>query len=220
MGPLDHPREEYHAGALEAAEVTDGPLQAVRRWLDEAVAAELPEPTAVTLATVDADGRADARIVLLRGLDDRGAIWYTNRRSAKGRQLARVASAALVAFWPQLERQVRLRGPVAPLPDAESDAYFASRPRGSQLGAWASEQSETVADRAALERQVAEVEARFAGSAVPRPPHWGGYLLSPQVIELWQGRASRLHDRLRCTWVAADGPRRDPSGWRVERLQP
>ena len=220
MGPLDHPREEYRAGALETADVADGPLQAVRRWLDEAVAAELPEPTAVTLATVDADGRADARIVLLRGLDDRGAIWYTNRRSAKGRQLARVARAALVAFWPQLERQVRLQGPVAPLSDAESDAYFASRPRGSQLGAWASEQSEPVADRAALERQVAEVEARFAGSDVPRPPHWGGYLLSPEVIELWQGRPSRLHDRLRCTWVAGDRPRRDPSGWRVERLQP
>ena len=220
MGPLDHPREEYHAGTLEAADVAEGPLQTVRRWLDDAVVAGLAEPTAVTLATVDADGCPDARIVLLRGLDDRGAIWYTNRRSAKGRQLGRVPVAAMVAFWPQLERQVRLQGPVAPLSDAESDAYFASRPRGSQLSAWACEQSEPVADRSTLERQVVEVEARFADGEVPRPPHWGGYLLTPEVIELWQGRPSRLHDRLRCTFVAGDRPRSDPSGWRIERLQP
>ena len=220
MGPLDHPREEYRVGALEVDEVADGPLQTVRRWLDEAIAVDLPEPTAVTLATVDVDGRPDARIVLLRGLDARGAVWYTNRRSTKGRQLAAVPAAALVAFWPQLERQVRLQGPVTELSDEESDAYFAARPRGSQLGAWASEQSEPIADRAALERRVAEVEDRFAGRDVPRPPHWGGYLLTPTSIELWQGRASRLHDRVRCTWVGGDGPRHRPAGWRVERLQP
>jgi pyridoxamine 5'-phosphate oxidase len=220
MGPLDHPREEYRGGALELDEVADGPLQAVRRWLDEAIAADLPEPTAVTLATVDADGRPDARVVLLRGLDGRGAVWFTNRRSAKGRQLGAVPAAALVAYWPQLDRQVRLQGPVTELSDAESDAYFAARPRGSQLAAWASEQSEPVDDRAALERRVAEVEGRFAGRDVPRPPHWGGYLLTPTSIELWQGRPSRLHDRLRCTWLGGDGPRHDPSGWRVDRLQP
>lgn len=220
MGPIEHPRDEYRIGALEAEEVADGPLRAVRRWLDQAIAAGLDEPTAVTLASVDANGRPDARIVLLRGLDDRGAVWFTNRRSAKGRQLASVPFAAVVAYWPQLERQVRLRGPVSPLSDEESDAYFASRPRGSQLGAWASEQSQPVADRAALEQQVVEVEARFAGGAVPRPEHWGGALLAPEVVELWQGRPSRLHDRIRCTLLPGEVATHEPSRWRIERLQP
>lgn len=212
MGPLQHPRDEYRIGALEAEEVADGPLRAVRRWLDEAIAAGLDEPTAVTLASVDANGRPDARIVLLRGFDDRGAVWFTNRRSAKGRQLASVPFAAVVAHWPQLERQVRLRGPVSLLSDEESDAYFASRPRHSQIGAWASSQSDVVPDRAALDEAVAATERRFAGRDIPRPPHWGGYRLVPETWEFWQGRADRLHDRVR--YRHRDG------GWVIERLAP
>ncbi len=220
MVPIEHPRQDYLVGTLAPEDITEGPLRVVRAWLDAAIAAELPEPTAVTLATVDADGAPDARVVLLRGLDDRGAVWFSNRRSAKGRQLELLPTAALVAYWPQLERQVRLRGPVAPLSDTESDVYFASRPRGSQVGAWASEQSEPVADRQTLERQVAEVEARFAGREVPRPAHWGGYRLSPHVVEFWQGRASRLHDRIRCTLPPGADGAHDGVRWRTERLQP
>lgn len=212
MGPIRQPRQEYRAGVLDEEVVGDDPLAAARRWLDEAIARGGPEPTAMTLATVDADGIPDARVVLVRGFDDRGAVWFTNRRSAKGAQLVANPAAALVAFWPDTERQIRLRGPVELLPDEESDAYFASRPRGSQLGAWASAQSEPVADRAALEQRVAEEAVRFDGVEVPRPPHWGGYLLRPTELELWQGRPSRLHDRIRCV--------RTTDGWRLARLQP
>lgn len=212
MGPLEQPRVEYRVGVLSEADLDGGPIALARRWLDEAVAADLPEPTAVTLATVAEHGLPDARMVLLRGLDEHGAVWFTNARSAKGRQLAAVPHAALVAYWPQLERQLRLRGPVAPVSDAEADAYFASRPRGSQLGAWASQQSAPVPDRATLEEQVAEVARRFGEGPVPRPPHWTGYRLDPEVIEFWQGRPSRLHDRLRL--------RRVGTSWELERLQP
>lgn len=212
MGPIEHPRQDYRVGTLDPEDVADDPLGAARRWLDEAIAAELPEPTAITLATVDGDGVPDARVVLLRGFDHDGLVWFTNRRSAKGQQLAVTPSAAAIAYWPQLERQIRFRGPVQLLDDAASDAYFDSRPRGSQLGAWASEQSQPVPDRAALEAQVEAVTARFREHPVPRPPHWGGYRMAPTVVELWQGRASRLHDRVRCT--------RGDVGWTVERLQP
>jgi pyridoxamine 5'-phosphate oxidase len=212
-GPFEGARLEYRAGALADDEATTPPLERLRGWLDDAIAAGLAEPTAVTLATVDASGSPDARIVLLRGLDERGVSWFTNHRSAKGRQLAAAPVAAVVAYWQPLERQVRLRGPVEPLADAESDAYFASRPRESQLGAWASDQSEPIVDRAAFDRQVADVAARFAGGEVPRPPHWGGFLLRPEAIEFWQGRPARLHDRLRYVRTA-DG------AWEATRLQP
>lgn len=212
MGPLEQPRVEYRVGALTEADLDGGPIVLGRRWLDEAIAAGLPEPTAVTLATVDGSGRPDARVVLLRGLDDAGAVWFTNTSSTKGRQLAAVPQAALVAYWPEFERQLRLRGPVGQVSDAEADAYFASRPRGSQLGAWASAQSEPVVDRAALDTRVAEVERRFVGRAVPRPSHWTGYRLVPEEIEFWHGRPSRLHDRLLL--------RRAGPAWQVERLQP
>lgn len=212
MGPLEQPRVDYRVGTLTEADLVDGPIALARHWLDEATAAELLEPTAVTLATVEDAGIPDARMVLLRGLDENGAVWFTNTRSTKGRQLAAVPYAALVAYWAPLERQLRLRGPVAQVPDAEADAYFAARPRGSQVGAWASDQSTPVVDRAALEQRVAEVGRRFGDGPVPRPPHWTGYRLAPEVVEFWQGRPSRLHDRLRATRVAA--------GWEVERLQP
>jgi pyridoxamine 5'-phosphate oxidase len=213
-GPLPHVRREYGVSALRATDVEPGdPLGAVRRWIAEAVAAEVLEPTAMTLATVDTAGLPDARVVLLRGLDERGVWWYSNRNSAKGRQLADRPVAAVVLFWPLLERQVRLRGRVEHLPDEESDRYFSSRPRDSQLAAWASDQSAVVADRAALEAMAEAATRRFVElPEVPRPPHWGGELLRPDSIELWQGRQARLHDRLRWT--------RRVDGWRLERLQP
>ncbi len=208
------PRTDYSRGVLSEQDVPDhDPLAAVRGWLDVALEAEVPEPTAITLATVDDAGVPDARIVLLRGLDERGLWWFTNRDSAKGRQLAQRPVAAAVLFWPQLERQIRLRGRVEDLPDAVSDGYWRGRPPKSQVAAWASEQSATVPDRAALEARFAAAEERFGGDAeVPRPPHWGGQLLRPDEVELWQGRRSRLHDRLR--YVRAE------QGWRRERLMP
>jgi pyridoxamine 5'-phosphate oxidase len=212
VGGLEAPREDYRVGAIEDGALDGDPMRQLRSWLDDAIAAALPEPTAVTLATVGEDGLPDARVVLLRGVDERGVWWFTNRRSVKGRQLAATPAASIVAHWHPLERQVRVRGRVEPLPDEESDAYFASRPRESQLGAWASAQSEPIADRAALDAQVAEVTARFAGGPIPRPPHWGGYLLRPEAVEFWQGRPGRLHDRLL--------HRRAADGWRVVRLQP
>lgn len=213
MTGRDEQRHEYHVGVLSEAAVDRDPLRQFRRWLDEAVAARLPEPTAVTLATVDADGMPDARVVLLRGIDDRGVRWFTNRRSAKGRQLAANPSAAIAVHWQPLERQVRIRGRVEALSDEESDAYFATRPRASRLSAIASRQSEPIADRAALEARIAAVEQRHADDdEVPRPSHWGGYLLRPDSVEFWQGRPARLHDRLVY--------RRSGTAWRLERLQP
>lgn len=213
QGSFDGPRLDHRSRSLAGGNVAPDPLTWFRAWLDEAIAAGIPEPTAVTLATVGADGTPDARVVLLRGLDERGVTWFTNRRSAKGTQIAATPLAAVVAHWQPLERQVRLRGRVELLPDDESDAYFASRPRDSQLGAWASDQSQPIEDRGAFEAGVAEVETRFAGREVPRPAHWGGYLLRPVAVEFWQGRPARLHDRLRYD-LDEDG------GWGVTRLQP
>jgi pyridoxamine 5'-phosphate oxidase len=212
--PPRQPRREYTAGELHEHEVeADDPLGEIRRWIADAGEAGVAEPTAATLATVDDAGVPDARVVLLRGVDEVGVRWYSNRRSAKGRQLAARPVAAVVLFWPQLERQVRLRGAVEHLSDDESDRYWATRPRDSQVAAWASDQSEVVAGRAALDELAAATGVRFgAAEQVPRPPHWGGELLRPDVVELWQGRRARLHDRLRWTRQAA--------GWRLERLQP
>jgi pyridoxamine 5'-phosphate oxidase len=209
---LDEARYDYGRGSLGGGDLATDPLHQLQVWTDEALRAGVDEATAVVLATVDANGVPDARVVLLRGIDDRGVWWFTNRRSPKGEQLAASPYAAVVAHWQPLERQVRLRGPVELLPDAESDAYFASRPRDAQIGAWASDQSDPVDDRRTLDVQVAEVEERFAGREVPRPDHWGGYLLRPQEVEFWQGRPARLHDRLRY--------RRRDDGWGVVRLQP
>lgn len=212
MSALGHVRRAYRADALDLSDLSDAerddPLRVVARWLAEAVARpDALEPTAMVLATAG----PDARVVLCKGVDD-GLVFFTNRSSAKGRQLAQDPRAAAVLHWPLLERQVRVRGEVQLLADDASDAYFASRPRGSQLGAWASDQSAPTVDRAALETQAAEVAARFADTAVPRPPGWGGHRLVPHEVELWQGRPDRLHDRLLAV--------RSDTTWRWQRLQP
>jgi pyridoxamine 5'-phosphate oxidase len=205
-------RAEYETRGLDVDDVDPDPVVQFRRWFDEAAAAAIVEPHAMTLSTVDAAGRPQARVVLLRGLDERGFAFYTNRESAKGRELADAPYAALTFAWLPLHRQVRVTGPVTELPDAVSDAYFALRPRGAQIGAWASAQSAVLPGRAALDEAVARIRERFGDGDIPRPPHWGGYAVEPEVVELWQGRPNRLHDRLRY--------RRDGGRWVVERLAP
>lgn len=205
-------RKSYERAALDEEASAADPLQQFRDWLDQALQAELPEPNAMTLATVGADGRPSTRIVLVKGVDERGIVWYTNYDSRKGRELAIHPQAALQFHWVELERVVRIEGRVERVSEAESDAYFAERPRGSQVSAWASPQSEEVVDRDALERAFAEAEARYEGGAVPRPPHWGGYRVIPTRFEFWQGRASRMHDRVEY--------HHSPDGWTKRRLAP
>jgi pyridoxamine 5'-phosphate oxidase len=197
---------------LREADCDPDPMRQFGNWFDQALNATLPEPTAITLATATPDGKPSARIVLLKVIDASGFVFFTNYLSRKGRELAGNPAAALVCFWAELERQVRIEGVVEKVTAAESDEYHASRPRGSQLGAWCSEQSETVAGRGPLEARLRELEDRFRDSAVPRPPHWGGYRLRPDSIEFWQGRPNRLHDRIR--YRLAGG------SWTVERLSP
>jgi pyridoxamine 5'-phosphate oxidase len=205
-------RHEYETRGLDVSDLAPDPLAQFARWYEDAAAEGIYEPHAMTLSTAGPDGRPVSRYVLLRGMDDRGFQFFTSYRSAKARDLDARREAALTWGWLELHRQVRARGTVTRLPAAESDAYFESRPRGSQIAAWASPQSEVIAGREELERRVAEVEARFEGRPVPRPEHWGGYLLEPADVEFWQGRKSRLHDRLRY--------RRSGGAWIVERLAP
>jgi pyridoxamine 5'-phosphate oxidase len=187
------------------------PLAQLQDWYAEARAAGVHEPEAAALATASADGRPSVRMILLRGVDARGVAFYTNRESRKGRELAENPRAAIAIHWPEQERQVRLEGPVEPLSDAESDAYFESRPHGSRLGAWASHQGAEIPDDEDLDARVEALAERYPG-AVPRPPYWGGYLLRPEAVEFWQGRPSRLHDRIHFL--------RDGDGWRSARLSP
>jgi pyridoxamine 5'-phosphate oxidase len=196
---------------LRREQLAADPLELFREWFERATR-EVPLAEAMTLATVDADGRPDARMVLLKGYGPEGFRFFTNYGSAKARQLGSGGRAALVLYWRELDRQVRLRGVVERLDAEASDAYFATRPRPAQVGAWASPQSEVLPDRGALEARVAEIESRFGGSALPRPDFWGGYLLRPDEVEFWQGQVARLHDRFRYT--------RSDAGWRIERLAP
>ena len=208
----DEHQEQPFEKPLTEAMLGDDPLACFEDWWEQAKTCGMVEPTAMTLATVDAMGRPDARIVLLKGIEDHRFVFYTNYASEKGQQLAAHPQACLVFWWELMARQVRVRGEVEKLPAETSDAYFASRPRGSQLGAWASAQSSELTDRAQLEARVAEMEERFGDDEVPRPEHWGGYGLKPAEIEFWQGRTDRLHDRFVY--------QRERGSWAVHRLYP
>jgi len=206
-------RREYNGEPLLESKVDPDPIRQLQRWLQEANEAKVVEPEAMCLATVDEQGRPDARFVLLRGLDERGLVFYTSANSPKGRQLMANPCAAVVFWWGELARQVRVQGMVKPVSEAEADAYFATRPRGHQLAAWASPQSEVIPNRQVLEERMAELERQYEGRPVPRPPYWIGFRIVPHTFEFWQGRPNRLHDRLRYT--------RQPDGsWKIERLAP
>jgi pyridoxamine 5'-phosphate oxidase len=204
-------RKSYERGELDESAAADQPIAQFERWLNEAIAARLPEPNAMTLATVGPGGRPSTRVVLIKGVDERGIVWYTNYQSRKGRELDAHPQAALQFHWVELERVVRIEGLVSKVDDAESDAYFASRPLDSRIGAWASPQSEVITSRAVLVTQAAKVAARH-GLHPPRPPHWGGFRLAPDYFEFWQGRKSRLHDRLRYRLIEGQ--------WQRDRLAP
>lgn len=206
-------RRNYTRAGLNESETDPNPLIQFQTWFDQALNAELPEPNAMTLATADSQGRPSARIVLLKGLDDTGFVFYTNYKSYKAKQLAENPAAALVFWWAELERQIRIEGTVEKVSPAESEEYFASRPFGSQLGAWASPQSRVIESRRVLEEKSWELEQKYANQEIPKPPHWGGYRLLPTEIEFWQGRPNRLHDRLRYR-------QQEDGSWLRERLAP
>jgi pyridoxamine 5'-phosphate oxidase len=205
-------RREYASAGLSEEDALADPIEQFQRWFDDARRAEVHEPNAMTLATVDDTGRPAARIVLLKGVDQRGLAFFTNRESRKGREIAGNPRAAIVFWWGPIQRQVRFEGQIEDVDESEADAYFGSRPKGSQLAAWASAQSTVIADRAALQAAERLHRERFGDDLVPRPPFWGGYRLVPDRAEFWHGRESRLHDRLRYT--------RTPDAWRIERLAP
>ncbi|MPW16217.1 pyridoxamine 5'-phosphate oxidase [Paraburkholderia sp. CNPSo 3157] len=213
MSTLADLRKNYSRGSLDIPDVDPNPFRQFDKWFKQAVDAQLPEPNTMTLATVDARGRPSARIVLIKGVDERGFVFFTNYESRKGHELAENPHASLLFYWIELERQVRIEGTVVKTSDAESDAYYASRPLGSRIGAWASDQSKVIESRALLEAREREFSAQY-GENPPRPPHWGGYRLIPDAIEFWQGRPSRLHDRLLYTRSSGS------ADWTIARLSP
>ncbi len=205
-------RRDYQHGALDDDAVGDDPFALFSLWFHEAVGSGMVEPNGMTLATTDAEGRPSARVVLLKGFDRTGFRWFTNYTSRKAEELMANPYASLLFWFDKLERQVRIEGQAEQIPAEESDEYFARRPRGSRLGAWASPQSKPVADRAELERYEREVAERFGEGEIPRPPHWGGFRLVPEAFEFWQGRSARMHDRFRFT--------RNGEAWSRQRLAP
>jgi pyridoxamine 5'-phosphate oxidase len=209
---LAHIRREYSREELSEDHVDPDPFVQFRHWMDEAIAAELPEPTAMCLSTADNKGRPSSRMVLLKGFDHEGFVFFTNYNSHKGRELDQNPHAALNFFWPELERQIRIAGSVEKVSDEESDEYFKSRPFTSRVGAWASDQSEILESKMALAARAAKLAVKYATGNVPRPPHWGGYRLRPDNIEFWQGRPSRLHDRILYTLSG--------HAWMISRLSP
>jgi pyridoxamine 5'-phosphate oxidase len=212
MTTLADLRKDYACGSLDETSVDADPIRQFEAWFKQALDARLPEPNTMTLATVDARGYPSARIVLIKGVDERGFVFFTNYESRKGQDLTANPHASLLFYWIELERQVRIEGTVVKTSAEESDAYFNSRPLGSRVGAWASDQSRPLASRALLEAREQSFSERF-GENPPRPPHWGGYRLVPETIEFWQGRPSRLHDRILYT-------RQSTGAWRISRLSP
>jgi pyridoxamine 5'-phosphate oxidase len=206
-------RKDYKLQTLLETEVAANPTAQFTKWWNEAIASEIDEVNAMTLATVDHNNIPTARIVLLKGYDEKGFVFFTNYQSNKGAAIAHQPYACLVFFWKELERQVRITGSVQKISEADSDAYFNSRPEGSRIGAWASPQSSVITSRAVIEDNAAQFTKQFTGTAIPRPQHWGGYIVQPQQIEFWQGRSSRLHDRILYTL--------QPTGnWTIARLAP
>ncbi|HLL94825.1 MAG TPA: pyridoxamine 5'-phosphate oxidase [Spirosoma sp.] len=205
-------RKDYLLNGLDKSDVMPNPVEQFRAWFEAAVEAGVPEPNAMHVSTVSADGRPDGRIVLIKDVSEGGFVFYTNYESRKGRELTERPVAALTFFYPELERQIRIEGQVEKVSAEESDAYFNSRPRASQIGAWVSNQSRVVGSREVLENRQRELEIQFDGQTVPRPPHWGGFRVVPDALEFWQGRPSRLHDRIRY--------RKEGEQWIIERLSP
>lgn len=206
-------RREYTQRSLDTRDVSPDPVKQFQQWFDEAVRAQVPEPNAMILSTASPEGRPSARVVLLKGIEEASFVFFTNYESRKGQLMGVNPQVALTFFWVELERQVRIEGTVHKTSDERSIQYFHSRPRGSQIGAWVSSQSQKIADRSVLEQRLQEFTQKFEGQTVPKPPHWGGYAVAPHTIEFWQGRPSRLHDRILYTL-------REHNYWTIERLSP
>lgn len=206
-------RRDYQLRTLLESDIAANPFEQFNTWWDDAVNSEIDEINAMTLATASATGIPSARIVLLKSVTEEGFVFFTNYNSHKGKELEENPHACLVFFWKELERQVRITGKVKKVPAAESDAYFNSRPAGSRIGAWASPQSEVIASREVIEQHIVQYEEEFAGSEISRPAHWGGYLVEPGIIEFWQGRSNRLHDRIQYS-------KQEDGSWTIDRLAP